>query len=175
MCPRCCPSEWPPATNKGSVWSGNNSLSFLLILKMTESRGFWQGMWPLKRTVVWLCWGSFFYFTTSSKHQYLVPQSHHTVPDFLLVSPICCFLHQVPLLGCGSRLSSSVPGCYPGLQESSKASGTLTLTHLPNVVAWSSSKGFRLCACCPPRIWSAHSGQDGDIGQLCLWWYQEIT
>lgn len=73
-------------------------------------------------------------------------------------SPKNCFLHEALLLGYGFRLSSSVTGCWPGLQESSKASGNSPLTHLPNLAAWSSCRDFT-CPCYPPRIWSAHSGQ----------------
>lgn len=73
-------------------------------------------------------------------------------------SPKNCFLHEALLLGYGFRLSSSATGCWPGLQESSKASGNSPLTHLPNLAAWSSCRDFT-CPCYPPRIWSAHSGQ----------------
>lgn len=73
-------------------------------------------------------------------------------------SPMNCFLHEVLLLGCGFWLSSSVTGCWPGLQESSKASGNSPLTHLPNLAVWSSCRDF-MSPCYPPRIWSTHSGQ----------------
>ena len=120
---------------------------------MIESEGFRWGTWRWNGQ--WCGFPEALPFIPSH-HQSVSITSEHQAFSWFFTQELLSPWSAAP--GGGFWLSSSVTGCWPGLQESSRASGNSPLTHLPNLAAWSPCRDFT-CPCYPPRIWSAHSGQ----------------
>lgn len=93
-------------------------------LKMTESGGFETGN-PANRKHSGTVLQRLFLFLHCMTS--INVQAESSVSSILASSwfrPTGCFLYQLPFVGHGIWLLSSVPGCSPGLQKSWKASGT---------------------------------------------------